>query len=84
MIDTNASIATGRFFNVEEYDRVGLISLDQRNYFNAGLSMYYQHVLFLFEKAKAHSFVADFARLALQSLDPSDDEVCSLTRVQSL
>lgn len=69
------SLATGRFFNVEEYDRVGLVAVDQRNFFNAGLSMYYQHVLSLFEKAKAQSFVADFARLALQSLDPSDDEV---------
>ncbi|OJJ49676.1 hypothetical protein ASPZODRAFT_156754 [Penicilliopsis zonata CBS 506.65] len=37
--------------------------------FNNGLPKYFQHILSLFEQARAFSYVADFASLALQALE---------------
>lgn len=50
-------------------DRASLVLVDQYDYFNDGKSKYYQHVLSLFEKGNAQTYVADFARLALESLE---------------
>lgn len=41
--------------------------MESNSFFN-GLPRYYQHIVALFETAKAYSHVADFARLALHSL----------------
>lgn len=63
-------------FSVEEADSASLVSETDRNLFSEGLARYYSHVTGLFEKAKAPSFVADFARLGLRSLtDHEDDEL---------
>ncbi|KAI5302785.1 hypothetical protein KEM56_000357 [Ascosphaera pollenicola] len=43
------------------------------NYFYNGLTFYYQHILDLFEQARAFTYVADFAQLALQALQTSGD-----------
>ncbi|KAI5285050.1 hypothetical protein KEM54_000871 [Ascosphaera aggregata] len=47
------------------------------NYFYNGLTKYYQHILSLFEQARAFAFVADFANLALRALqsDATTSEV---------
>lgn len=45
-----------------------MLSPEEKDYFAEGLPRYYQHVFGLFEKIKIYSYVADFARLALQSL----------------
>ncbi|KAF2274521.1 uncharacterized protein EI97DRAFT_468704 [Westerdykella ornata] len=60
-------------FSLDDVDD-SFIPLDQRDSFSGGLPRYYSHVLSLFEKYKAYSFVADFARLGLRSLSPKKDE----------
>ncbi|KAL9618004.1 MAG: hypothetical protein Q9160_007252 [Pyrenula sp. 1 TL-2023] len=49
----------------------GLISALESDSFFHGLPRFYHHILALFEKAKAYSYVADFAHLGLQSLSRS-------------
>jgi hypothetical protein len=56
-------------FSVEEADSESLlVSEPERNYFSEGLPRYYHHVLGMFEKAKAYSYAADFARMGLRTL----------------
>ncbi|KAJ9311282.1 hypothetical protein DTO271D3_8437 [Paecilomyces variotii] len=47
----------------------GLIDILSVDNFNNGLPKYFQHILTLFEHARAFSYVADFAILALQALE---------------
>lgn len=54
-------------FDVHDSDKAGLLALHEQNSFTDGLLSYYSHVMDLFEKVKAHSYVVDFANLALQS-----------------
>ncbi|KAF2200042.1 hypothetical protein GQ43DRAFT_397349 [Delitschia confertaspora ATCC 74209] len=61
-------------FHLEDNDTVAIISEDQKDMFSAGLPKYYQHVLGLFEKAKAYSFVAEFAKLALNSMNSKNEK----------
>ncbi|KAF2120450.1 nucleoporin Nup120/160-domain-containing protein [Lophiotrema nucula] len=61
-------------FNIEDADTVSFIKLDERGSFSDGLPRYYQHVLGLFEKVKAQSYVAEFANLALRSLVGTEEE----------
>jgi hypothetical protein len=73
-------------FDVEYTDPDGLISVEERDFFSDGLARYYKHVLNLFEKSKAHSFVADFAKLGLQSLtgqEPAETQTDLLSRLFS-
>lgn len=56
----------------------GLLDETEWNMLNKGLGKYYSHVVALFERSKAFSYVIEFSRLALQFL-PGDDE--ALTRV---
>jgi DNA repair protein RAD51/nuclear pore complex protein Nup160 len=60
-------------FGIDEADSLNFIPLDQRDSFSDGLPKYYHHVLGLFEKEKAYSFVSDFARLGLRSLTGGED-----------
>lgn len=65
----------------------GLLTVDDTDHFNSGVSRYFQHVLALFESAGAHSFVADFARLALAAVhhdDSKDSSECLDTLLCSL
>ncbi|KAJ9647731.1 hypothetical protein H2199_001505 [Coniosporium tulheliwenetii] len=55
-------------FDVRRNDSSGLLSLDEQDYFSEGIPKYYQHILSLFEKVKVHSYVAEFAEMALQAL----------------
>ncbi|KAF2029398.1 hypothetical protein EK21DRAFT_67743 [Setomelanomma holmii] len=61
------SLSLGHF-NVEDADTAGLVSEAEHSSFSEGLASYYSHVIGLFEKAKAYSYVADFARLGLRSM----------------
>ncbi len=63
-------------FDVRQNDSAGLLDLDEQEYFSDGLAKYYQHILNLFEKVKARSYVADFARMALQSVNLGREDVC--------
>jgi len=60
------------FFNVYDADTANFIPPDQRDYFSDGLSKYYYHILGLFEKQKAYSYVADFAKLGLLCWEEED------------
>jgi hypothetical protein len=76
--------ALGALFSVEEQDSAGLVSEVERNSFSEGLARYYSHVIGLFEKAKAYSYVADFARLGLRSLVGQEDEELKTDLLQRL
>lgn len=76
-------IAAG-MINVEDYDTAALISEVDRNEFLEGLPKYYRHVTSLFEKSKAYTFVADFARLGLRSLMGKEDEALKNDLLQRL
>ena len=55
-------------FSVEDADSAGLVPEIDRNLFSEGLARYYSHILGLYEKVKAFSYVAEFAQLGLRSL----------------
>ncbi|KAF2266808.1 hypothetical protein CC78DRAFT_491191 [Lojkania enalia] len=61
-------------FSIDDADELNFIPPDDRESFSDGLPRYYQHVLGLFEKVKAYSFVAEFAQLALRSFVGSEGE----------
>ena len=52
----------------------GLLSMIDVEYFHSGLPRYFQHVLALFETTKAFGHAAQFANLALQSLQSGQKE----------
>lgn len=52
----------------------GLLSRMDADSFYNGIPRYFQHVLALFETAKAFTYAADFAHLALQALQPGQKE----------
>lgn len=62
------------FFSLEDVDTISFVPLDQRDNFSDGLPHYYQHIIGLFDKAKAHSFVARFAQLALSAFTGTEEE----------
>lgn len=53
----------------------GLLNPIDAAHFGDGLPNYYSHIVSLFEKRKVFSYVADFARLALHVVRPSDPPV---------
>ncbi|KAF2686493.1 hypothetical protein K458DRAFT_334245 [Lentithecium fluviatile CBS 122367] len=71
-------------FNVEDSDSAALVSESERNYFSEGLPKYYHHVLGLFEKAKAYTYTADFARSGLRMLMGNEDEELKTELLQRL
>jgi hypothetical protein len=60
-------------FDIEDADKASLVSEIERNSFSSGLPRYYNHVIGLFDKVKAYSFIADFAQLGLRSLKGHED-----------
>ena len=64
-IRTNTSLAS-RFFDLQSWDTTELVALNERQQFSQGLSQYYAHIVTLFDRQKEHTYVADFAKLALQ------------------
>ncbi|TKA73414.1 hypothetical protein B0A49_03034 [Cryomyces minteri] len=68
-------LATGRHMDMESIDTSNLLNPSERANFNDGLSRYYQHILSVFDGLKAHSYVADFAKLALHALESGAEEV---------
>ena len=62
-------------------DTAGLLSPEERNYFGAGQSAYFQHVSALFEKLKIFAYTADFASLALEHLENGIDHAAALEEI---
>lgn len=52
----------------------GLLTIDDTENFHSGISRYLEHISRLFDTARAPSFVAHFARLALAALPPDNSE----------
>lgn len=71
-------------FNVDETDTAGLISETERSLFSEGLARYYSHVIGLFERARAYSYVAEFARLGLRSLIGNEEQELKTELLQRL
>lgn len=62
-------------FDVHSGDRARLLDETERNFFTSGLALYYQHIVSLFDKVKAHSYVIDFTNLGIQSIRVSAEPV---------
>ncbi|KAF2131692.1 hypothetical protein P153DRAFT_336225 [Dothidotthia symphoricarpi CBS 119687] len=71
-------------FNIEDADSAGLVSEVDQNSFSSGPARYYSHVLGLFEKTRAYTYAADFARLGLRSLRGREDEELKTDLLQRL
>ncbi|KAG5657133.1 hypothetical protein KAF25_001722 [Fusarium avenaceum] len=61
----------------------GLLDDTEWNLLNHGLAKYYSHIVALFEKQKAYSYVVEFARLAMQFLGNKQDAMFTKTDMQS-
>ncbi|QPC66902.1 hypothetical protein HYE67_009133 [Fusarium culmorum] len=61
----------------------GLLDDTEWNLLNHGPAKYYSHVVALFEKQKAYSYVIEFARLAMQFLGNKQDAMFTKTDMQS-
>jgi hypothetical protein len=83
-IDSMLILTALGHFSVEDSDSAGLVSEAERNSFSESLASYYGHVVGLFEKAKAYSYVADFARLGLRSLTSQEDQELKTDLLQRL
>ncbi|KAK3691117.1 hypothetical protein LTR37_018870 [Vermiconidia calcicola] len=69
--DAAEDMAQARY--IATADTAYLLSDDEKNYFGAGQSAFFQHIAALFEKLKIFSYTADFARLALDYLESGGD-----------
>ncbi|KAJ4353301.1 uncharacterized protein N0V89_005028 [Didymosphaeria variabile] len=76
--------ALGIGFSVDMADTARLVPETEQDLFSDGLPKYYSHVLGLFEKAKAYSFMADYARLGLNSMIGFEDEILRTELLQRL
>ena len=52
----------------------GLLDETEWALLNKGLAKYYCHIVSIYERQKAYSYVAEFSRLAIQFATPDDDE----------
>lgn len=76
--------ALGTTFSVDMSDTAHLIPDLEQDMFSEGLPKYYNHVLGLFEKVKAYTYVSDFARLGLNSMMGSEDPALRTDLLQRL
>lgn len=60
----------------------GLLDETEVHLLNSGLAKYYSHIVALYERHRAYSYVVEFARLAVPFLGPSSDS--SLTKADML
>lgn len=73
-LTNQSTIATGKYFDIEQFDSAHLLGPHERMQMNDGLAHYYSHILALFETARVMSYVADTAELALRSYDMEDTQ----------
>ncbi len=58
-----------------DYRSAGFLDETERNLLNAGLPEYYSHIVTLFERSKNYAYAIDFARLSLQFIKPSNEDL---------
>lgn len=61
----------------------GLLDETEWNLFNSGQAKYYSHIVALYERHRAYSYVVEFARLAIQFLNFKPDAAFTKTDMQS-
>ncbi|KAK4235668.1 hypothetical protein C8A03DRAFT_36461 [Achaetomium macrosporum] len=61
-----------------ERHSAGLLDDTEWNLLNSGLSNYYAHIVSLYDRQKAYSYVMEFSRLALQFVQPGDKETAGI------
>ncbi|KAK3394586.1 nucleoporin Nup120/160-domain-containing protein [Podospora didyma] len=69
-----ASIGLSIAMKHVERHSAGLLDDTEWNLLNSGLSSYYAHIVNLYDKQKAYSYVIEFARLSLQFLNTGSHE----------
>jgi nuclear pore complex protein Nup160 len=74
-IYADLALARGKAVGMLSDMSAGLLTIDDTDHFNSGMSRYFHHILALFESAEAYSFAADFARLAVAAA-PHDHLDC--------
>ncbi|KAF2842560.1 hypothetical protein M501DRAFT_1013898 [Patellaria atrata CBS 101060] len=56
------------FFDLNDADIPGLLHPDEHVHFSGGMASYFQHIIALFERLRAHAYVIDFANMALENI----------------
>ncbi|KAB2569604.1 Nucleoporin [Lasiodiplodia theobromae] len=72
------------FFDIFNTDLYNFLSPNEKEYFHEGLSRFCQHVMYLFEKAKAHAYVMQWAEAALFAVQTEDHEQTKMLKQEVL
>ncbi|KAL1646814.1 hypothetical protein SLS58_002949 [Diplodia intermedia] len=72
------------FFDIFNTDLYNFLSPSEKAYFHEGLSRFCQHVMYLFEKAKAHTYVIQWAEAALFAVQTEDHEQTKMLKQEVL
>ncbi len=72
--------AIGLSMSIKNLDRhsSGLLDDTEWNLLNSGLPNYYAHIVSLYDRQKAYSYVMEFSRLALQFVQPGNHEAAGI------
>jgi nuclear pore complex protein Nup160 len=72
--------AIGLSMSIKHLDRhsSGLLDDTEWNLLNSGLPNYYAHIVSLYDRQKAYSYVMEFSRLALQFVQPGNHEAAGI------
>jgi nuclear pore complex protein Nup160 len=72
--------AIGLSISIKHLDRhsAGLLDETEWNLLNSGLPNYYAHIVSLYDRQKAYSYVMEFSRLALQFVQQGNHEVAGI------
>lgn len=69
--------------NVDRHS-AGLLDDTEWNLLNSGLASYYAHVVSIYDRQKAYSYVVEFARLALQFVQTASPDTISFIKTEML
>jgi len=67
-----------------ERHSAGLLDDTEWNLLNSGLANYYAHIVNLYDRQRAYSYVIEFAQLSLQFTQVSNPEMAAATRTEML
>lgn len=79
-----ASIGLSIAMKHVERHSVGLLDDTEWNLLNSGLANYYAHIVNIYDRQKAYSYVVEFARLSLQFVNTSGLETAVSTKTEML
>ena len=79
-----ASIGLSISIKQGERHSAGLLDDTEWNLLNSGLANYYAHIVNLYDRQRAYSYVIEFAQLSLQFTQVSNPEMAAATRTEML